>query len=214
MKILRPAKPEQYFYCADGTVLRSIHELERKLRTINNETYRHHVNQSKNDFHNWIRDVFQEHDLANEILTAGTQADAAFIVRKHLSKAMQANSEIENAIRNVLSARSKTLAAARKTAKAARPTRIAAKKAKKLRQKKIAVAKEKRKVNKIRSHRKNNRSSGNKKVRRKKQKRGFSLFARKPTRKRSRAARASASKNGKKQVNRWLNWLKLVPTQQ
>ena len=251
MKILRPAKPEHFFYCADGTVLRSIHELEKKLRAISNETYSHHVNESKNDFHNWIRDVFQEHELANEILTAKTQAEAAAIVRKHLNKAMQASTEIENAIKNVLNARLKTLAAAnravkatirptiRKKAKSAAKHRIAkaiktaakVKKPKHTQQKRTSqvkktlkahaaqLVKKKRKVNKMTFFLKEGQSRKGRSGKRKKSikkrvnkdrknKRGISFFSHKLIKKRSKAA---ASKYGKKQVNKWLNWLRLVP---
>ncbi len=248
MKILATAKPEHFFYCVDGSVIRGINELEKKLRTISNEAYSHHANESKNDFHNWIRDVFQEQELANDILTAKTQAEAAAIVRKHLSKAVQAPTEIENAINSVLHARMRVKAAGTATktaakaiiqrkrhpkrkAKAARKAKTKAKsraakniaKIKKPKVKKalkshsVPVAKKKRKINKMTLVR---RSSIKKQIKKrvparsnKRGKRGISFFARgfKGSAKKSR--NSQKHKSTKKQVNRWLNWLRIVPVQ-
>lgn len=209
--MLKQVKPEHFFYCADGSVLRSIQELENKLRTIGSEAYAHHANESKNDFHNWIRDVFQEQELASQILAAKTQAEAAALVRKHLNKAMQANAEIEKAIKSVLSVRRRTIVAAKKAANLAtkKSVGIVKKKARKI-GKKIQTAKptvkrhvataiksrrtaipKKRKVNKKSSEQKSNQ----------------------PGRPKHNKKKVAAHKQVKKQVNKWLNWLKLVPAQ-
>lgn len=167
MNILEKAKPENSFRCADGSVISSVYELENRLCAMGSEAFNHHANPTRNDFHNWIRDVFQDYELANELLSAKTPAQAAATVRKHLRKALLAKEEIEDAI--------KAAATARK-----------AKKNRKL-IKKRNTQQHGRKIN----------SRGRTK----------SKYHGRSHKKRGKSAR----KRAKKQVNRWLNWLKIVP---
>src|SRR3989338_9924695 len=257
MKVLTTAKPEHFFYCVDGSVLRSINELEKKLRTLSKEAYRHHVNESKNDFHSWIKDVFQEHEMAREILTAKTQAEAAAIVRKHLSKAMQATAEIENAINSVLNANVITKAAAKSKSRKARLGKAAGKAARtparaitqkklplkrkskatsktaakaktnaakivrivaKIKKSRVKKAPKRRSANAARKKRKVNKKQNagkgvSKKSGAKTAKRGISFFTKglKGLTKKSR--NYPEHKNAKTKVNKWLNWLRLVPEQ-
>jgi hypothetical protein len=60
--------PEQYhFILKDGRRLKSIQELSDALETMNDEVFFHHVNELKNDFASWVKDVFDEHSLADEL---------------------------------------------------------------------------------------------------------------------------------------------------
>ncbi len=58
---------EKFFYVRDGQVLKSLHELPAALRVMSDETFRHHVNEEKNDFYNWTLHVFQHSSLARKI---------------------------------------------------------------------------------------------------------------------------------------------------
>ncbi|MBI2580908.1 hypothetical protein HYV85_03805 [Candidatus Woesearchaeota archaeon] len=117
MDILENAKPEDCFYCIDGSVLRNMLELEQKLRTISNRAFYHHASQSRNDFRNWVKDVFHEHNLADELLKARTPAEASAAVRRHIRKTFLAEEEIESAIRKVVEARKPTEAKVKAKAK-------------------------------------------------------------------------------------------------
>ena len=37
------------------------------VKKLNDDEIRHHVNQDKNDFYNWIHDVVGDKDLANKL---------------------------------------------------------------------------------------------------------------------------------------------------
>lgn len=58
---------EKYFYVADGSIIKHIGELPDALRNMHPDTFSHHVNSEKNDFHNWILDVFNNTSLARKV---------------------------------------------------------------------------------------------------------------------------------------------------
>lgn len=58
---------EVAFYCIDGNVFYSLSDLSYALGGMSKGTFIHHVNNEKNDFCNWIKDVFQEQDLGIDI---------------------------------------------------------------------------------------------------------------------------------------------------
>ncbi|MBN2052080.1 hypothetical protein JW756_01120 [Candidatus Woesearchaeota archaeon] len=58
---------EKYFYVCDGTVIKNLNELPDALRNMSPESFAFHVNDEKNDFHNWIKDVFEHTRLARNV---------------------------------------------------------------------------------------------------------------------------------------------------
>ncbi|MGV8140811.1 MAG: DUF5752 family protein [Candidatus Woesearchaeota archaeon] len=61
--------PEKYFVLCDGRKIKSGKELADILQLINDDMFKYHVTESKNDFSNWINDVFGEQDLAKKMRT-------------------------------------------------------------------------------------------------------------------------------------------------
>jgi len=47
--------------------LTTLDELSEAINLIDPETFRHHVNEDKNDFANWVQYVFEEEELANQL---------------------------------------------------------------------------------------------------------------------------------------------------
>ncbi|MFH1209875.1 MAG: hypothetical protein V1663_03740 [archaeon] len=66
-RILSNVSEENKFWCNDGSALSNLQELEAALKNMNNETFGYHVNNEKNDFGNWIRDILKDDYLADEI---------------------------------------------------------------------------------------------------------------------------------------------------
>ena len=60
-------KEHQIFFLANGTHVKNLLQLAEVLHSLNDNHYSHHVNQERNDFSNWVRDVFQEPKLAKRI---------------------------------------------------------------------------------------------------------------------------------------------------
>ncbi len=65
--------PDQYFLLRNGQPLKSIAELCDALTFIDDITFEHHVNEYRNDFANWIRDVIKNPTLADKVLAANTR---------------------------------------------------------------------------------------------------------------------------------------------
>ncbi|MFA4960730.1 MAG: hypothetical protein WC548_03655 [Candidatus Pacearchaeota archaeon] len=67
MDINQEVSPEFYFYLADGRVVKSLRELAEILDMVDSWIFDHHVNAEKNDFSNWIKDVYGNENLAKAI---------------------------------------------------------------------------------------------------------------------------------------------------
>ncbi len=61
------APSSQYFMLKNGQEIKSILELYHCLKNMDDEMFNFHANANKNDFANWLSDVFGEIDLANKI---------------------------------------------------------------------------------------------------------------------------------------------------
>jgi len=67
----------EQFWCHDGRVLKSLPELGVALKQMDEGTFRHHSNENRNDFSNWVRDVIGDEKLSRDLLKSTTQAQAA-----------------------------------------------------------------------------------------------------------------------------------------
>ena len=65
----------KYFYGSDGTIIRSIKELISALMIMNENTFNNHVNSIRNDFANWINEVFNQPELANKMRSIYSRDD-------------------------------------------------------------------------------------------------------------------------------------------
>lgn len=77
--------PENYFYVANGAVLKDLNETLSELKSMSPETFMHHVNQEKNDFANWINFVLNDSKLANKISSVKDQSEMASIIHNALN---------------------------------------------------------------------------------------------------------------------------------
>lgn len=62
--------PEKSFWLCDGRVFKNLKELGLALEKMNEGIWKYHVTKEKNDFANWIENVFSEKKLALEIRKA------------------------------------------------------------------------------------------------------------------------------------------------
>ena len=85
-QVFGKAPEEKVFYLKDGRKLSSILELTEALESMAEDTFRHHVNEAKNDFSSWIKDVFKDEELAKDIKDIKDKGDAEIRLLKHFVK--------------------------------------------------------------------------------------------------------------------------------
>jgi hypothetical protein len=83
-KIKKIIPAEKYFKLCNGKIIKDIKELALAFETMTLEVYNHHANHERNDFSNWIKDIFGEKDLATELHLVHNSKDAEIVVLKFI----------------------------------------------------------------------------------------------------------------------------------
>ncbi len=61
-------------------------ELEMALKQMSEENLRYRLNQDKNDFSTWVRDLISDEELASDLQDSSTRAQAARYVSDRISQ--------------------------------------------------------------------------------------------------------------------------------
>jgi len=77
---------EKCFFLHGGKEIYNVAELLDEALTMGDDTFNHHVTHDKNDFANWIRDVYMNNTLAKKVTKAGTRAKMVIVLEEALSK--------------------------------------------------------------------------------------------------------------------------------
>jgi len=81
MRVFLEDVPERYaFHLKNGKKILSVGQLAKELEKMEADIFYHHVTPGRNDFHNWIRDIVLDIELAEKILGAKTPKDARKII--------------------------------------------------------------------------------------------------------------------------------------
>jgi hypothetical protein len=76
--------PEKYFVMCNGITIRDYRELAETLETLGDDVFYYHVSNERNDFANWINDVFEEKDLAQRTRNIRNRSEMMAVLYKHL----------------------------------------------------------------------------------------------------------------------------------
>src|SRR3989338_572623 len=87
--LLRNVPFEQSFHLVNGRNLKNLHELANALVSMDEKTFSHHVTKDRNDFSNWIKGVFREEELADQISRIRSREG----ISRRLSEALKAESK-------------------------------------------------------------------------------------------------------------------------
>ena len=89
-KVLGDAPEEHHFVLRDGKRLRNLFELVDELETMHDDVFGHHVCEFHNHFANWVKDVFNEHELAEEIKNIENRMEMQrALIRKLVKEVME-----------------------------------------------------------------------------------------------------------------------------
>ena len=83
---LKDVPEDKFFWTNDGGVIKNLRELAPTLRKMNLETFSHHVNEERNDFSNWVRNVIGDQELADELSGIKNKTNAASIVSNRIKE--------------------------------------------------------------------------------------------------------------------------------
>jgi len=61
---LKDVNPDHVFHLNSGAKIRNLYEFATELTTMPEQTFKHHVSNTKNDFATWIRHSVKDDDLA------------------------------------------------------------------------------------------------------------------------------------------------------
>jgi hypothetical protein len=78
------APSDKYFYTVDRKILTNIHQLSEYIKKCSNEHFQYHVNPIKNDFYNWLVNVFGFSELAIKIKNNYDQKDVTDIIDRFI----------------------------------------------------------------------------------------------------------------------------------
>ena len=76
--------PEHYFSLCTGGLIKDIKGLAFTIEYLSDGEFRYHVNEERNDFSSWIRDVFGEDKLAEGLSKTKDRKDMQLALFKHL----------------------------------------------------------------------------------------------------------------------------------
>jgi len=84
---LKKAAPEKHcFHLCDGKILKHYKELADALAAVDDNVFFHHANADKNDFAAWVKEVFKEEQLADDLLNAQNKDQARLVIYKFIAE--------------------------------------------------------------------------------------------------------------------------------
>ncbi len=83
-ELFKETKPEFYFTAINGQEIKSLFELAYALERMSDDAYYYHVNDYKNDFSSWVKDVFMENNLSEQMKRAHGRLESAVVVFKFI----------------------------------------------------------------------------------------------------------------------------------
>lgn len=89
-RILSNVTPENCFWINNGPIVGNISELPEAIEGVDDDTFRHHLNNDKNDFAVWIAEVLGDHTLAKRVSKSKSKRSFINKLRKRISTLQQA----------------------------------------------------------------------------------------------------------------------------
>jgi thioredoxin reductase len=77
---------KKFFYLKDGRSFKSIAELAAQMDKFSDDIFNAHVTADRNDFANWIRDVFKEEHLSDALRKLHVKSLAKDVLQRYLDK--------------------------------------------------------------------------------------------------------------------------------
>jgi hypothetical protein len=83
--LTRDIPEEKYFILANGQRVKNVAELAAILDQLEDHVFSHHVTPDRNDFHNWIKDVFEDIELARKVAGVSDKKHMQLVIYRHIA---------------------------------------------------------------------------------------------------------------------------------
>ncbi len=83
--LTRDIPQEKYFILANGQQVKNVAELAAILDQLEDHVFSHHVTTDRNDFHNWIKDVFEDVELARKVSGVNDKKHMQLVIYRHIA---------------------------------------------------------------------------------------------------------------------------------
>src|SRR5512142_321283 len=83
--LTREIPQEKYFILANGKPIKNVAELASILDQLEDHVFSHHVTPDRNDFHNWIKDVFEDIELARKVSGVKDKKHMQLVIYRHIA---------------------------------------------------------------------------------------------------------------------------------
>src|SRR3989344_2922692 len=87
--ILSDVSPENCFWAANGVVIKNLQELEPAIEKMDEEAFRIHVNEEKNDFGSWVKDVIGDVEFADQLSKTKDKTMTQLLIVKRILQLRQ-----------------------------------------------------------------------------------------------------------------------------
>lgn len=91
--ILKDVPSHHYFLARNGVTIKNLQELKTAIEQMDDASFKHHVNEEKNDFSEWIKNIIKDEKLAKNILSTFSKEKMMQIIEKRIKEAENKNSE-------------------------------------------------------------------------------------------------------------------------
>ena len=75
--LLRTVDEDEAFWLCSNVTIQSLEELAYELMRVEDSVFRYHIQRSRNDFEDWIRECIGDRELAREIARVKTRETLA-----------------------------------------------------------------------------------------------------------------------------------------
>lgn len=83
-KLKHTPHTEQWFVLCSGKEIKNLKELAQDIGEMEDYVFGHHVNDHRNDFVNWIKDVFKDLELAEKVSNHKDKKKIQLVLYEHL----------------------------------------------------------------------------------------------------------------------------------
>ena len=85
-KYLRNVSPENSLWIINGNIVKSLRELLKELKMMNDEAFRYHTNKERNDFSKWVREIIGDRILAADLKKVKVRDKAIRVITSRIKQ--------------------------------------------------------------------------------------------------------------------------------